>query len=179
MNCLWAFPGPLCLAVDSGCRFLHEAPSSVAVRVDESEPGAARPVLASTGKRDEEILAPRDVDVLKPVQGRPECFVPLAPERQRDLVVKDFGLGVPPMEPQEVVGRHPFGTNVGRMFQVEKWAFVVAAPQRPPTTSWNAMASQNQVSPSGTRLSSQANSTRRSVTITAPRCAPTISSGSS
>jgi len=70
--------------------------------------------------------------MLKPGEDRPEGFVPSAPERQRDVVVRDFGLGVPPVEPQEVVGRHPFGTNVGRMFQAEQWAFVVAAPQRPP-----------------------------------------------
>jgi hypothetical protein len=112
---------------------------------------AARPFLSGTGKRDEEILAPRDVHVLKPVQGRPEGFVPLAPERKRDVVVKDFGLGVPPVEPQEVVSRHPFGTNVGGMFQVEQWASVVAAPSDHRATSPNAMASQNQLGPSCAR----------------------------
>ena len=70
--------------------------------------------------------------MLKPGEDRPERLVPSAPERQRDVVVNHFGLGVPPVEPLEVVGRHPFGTNVGRMIQVEQWAFVVAAPQRPP-----------------------------------------------
>jgi hypothetical protein len=93
--------------------------------------GAARSLLPSTGKREEEILAPRDVHLLKPVQRRPEGFVSLISERKRDVVVKDFGLGVPPLEPQEVVGRHPFGTCVGGMLQAEQWAFVVAVPQRP------------------------------------------------
>jgi hypothetical protein len=69
--------------------------------------------------------------VLKPGEDRPERLVPLAPKRERDIVVEDFGLGVSPVEPQEAVGRHPFGTNVSRMFQVEQWAFVMDAPQRP------------------------------------------------
>ena len=101
------------------------------IRGDECSAGAARSLLPSTGKCEEEILAPRDVHLLKPVQGRPEGFVSLTSERKRDVVVKDFGLGVSPLEPQEVVGRHPFGTCVGGMLQAQQWAFVVAVPQRP------------------------------------------------
>jgi hypothetical protein len=143
------------------------------------EEGASRPLLASTGERDEEILAPRDVHVLKPGEGRLERLVPSAPERERDVVVRDFGLGVPPVVPQQVVGRHPFGTKVGGMFQAEQWAFVVAVAQRPPGDLLERDGVAEPTWPSLCSVELPANSNRRSVTITAPRWATTISPGSS
>ena len=102
-------------------------------RSEASEVGAvaARPLFACAGRCDEEVLAPRDVHLLKPGQGRPERLVPIAPERQRDVVVKDFGLGVAPVEPKDVVGGRPFGARSGRVLEPEQRTLIMTAPQRP------------------------------------------------
>jgi hypothetical protein len=93
--------------------------------------GAACPLLASARERDEEVLAPRDVRVLEPGDDRLEGLVASAPERQRDIVVGDLGLGITPGEPQEVMGGHLLGPKVGRMFQAEQRPLVVTASHRP------------------------------------------------
>jgi hypothetical protein len=93
--------------------------------------GAACPLLASARERDEEVLAPRDVRLVEPGDDRLEGLVPRAPERQRDMVVGDLGLGITPGEPQEVMGGYLLGAKVGRMFEAEKRLLVVTAPQRP------------------------------------------------
>jgi len=94
-------------------------------------PGAARPLLTSTRRRDDEVLAPRDVRLLEPGDDRLEGLVSRAPERQRDIVVGDLGLGITPGEPQEVMGGHPLGAKVGRMFEAEQRPLIVTAPHRP------------------------------------------------
>jgi hypothetical protein len=83
------------------------------------------------GERDDEVLAPRDVRVLEPGDDRLEGLVPRAPERQRDIVVGDLGLGITPGEPQEVMGGHLLGAEVGRMFETDQRPLVVTAPYRP------------------------------------------------
>jgi hypothetical protein len=60
-----------------------------------------------------------------------EGLVPRAPERQRDIVVGDLSLGITLGEPQEVMGGHPLGAKVGRMFEREQRPLVVTAPYRP------------------------------------------------
>jgi hypothetical protein len=72
------------------------SPIDILVHEDavERRLGAPSPLLASARNRDDEVSTSRGIHVLKTVEGRPKGFVPLGPERERDLVVGDLGLRV-------------------------------------------------------------------------------------
>jgi hypothetical protein len=97
----------------------------------EGRLGALSPLLAGALKPDDEVSTPRGIHVEKSVEGRPEGFVPFGPERERDVVVGDLGFRVPPGEPQEVMGGHPFGAEVGWVFETKKGPPIVTVPERP------------------------------------------------
>ena len=105
----------------------------ILVREDavERRLGAPSPLLARARKHDDEVSTPRGICIPKTVEGRPEGFVSLGPECERNLIVGNLRLCVAPGEPQEVMGGHMLGAKVGRVFESEQGPLIVTMPQRP------------------------------------------------